>query len=491
MADTDDAVAADDTRPDDADDHPEAAGLNLSGDAAGGEAGGGGGGGSCGEAEEEGEEAPEGEEEEEEEPPPRGPTEEEIQANELRELGIPTEAELLDGYPFPEEQDPTRDETGRDAYKAKAREFDFFMFPISSVTNLFDLQTLNLRHSGLGDKGAVALSECLKVNKAITDLSVVDNWITPYGGEAILEAIRTNTRIQALDVSENRLGYRAGQMGHEAELGKILFSLLQNESQCRQLKKIVLRDNHIGDKDMEKVCEALCSNTWLHEIDVSYNELGPLSGKAIGNMLSSNMDLRSVNLEWNRLRGPGSYHVINDGLMENNTLTKFYLAWNGIEERAGEAFGQCLEKNGSLEEVDLSHNRIGEKAALKIASGLVQNQSLRRFNISFNPLFDGGCAAIIAAVRETSNTQLCFVDIKNADAGPRAQQEFHQTKLARPNVEACSPPPPSPFVPLPFSLHPFTPPPPPPLHRSPSPEPSSCPATLLKTRLTPQEAANR
>eukprot|EP01063_Lacrimia_lanifica_P022643 TRINITY_DN3017_c0_g1_i1.p1 TRINITY_DN3017_c0_g1~~TRINITY_DN3017_c0_g1_i1.p1 ORF type:complete len:440 (+),score=205.66 TRINITY_DN3017_c0_g1_i1:131-1450(+) len=385
-----------------------------------------------------GEELPEGEEEEEDPPTPE-PTEEELLQEELRQLGIPTEEALLEEYPFPAVRDPTNDDTGRAAYCAKAKEFDFFMFPINSVTSLFDLRELNLRHSGLGDKGAIALAETLKVNKTITELSLVDNWITPHGGAALLEAIQVNTLITSLDVSENRLGYRAGQVSSEGQLGTLLHNLLQNGSPCRQLKTLTLRKNHIGDRDLDKLCDALASNTWLHEIDLSYNELGPASGKALGQMLAANMDLRSVKLEWNQLRGPGCFSVINDGLMDNNTIRTVNLAWNGAEEKAGDAFGQCLSKNGSLEEVDLSHNRIGERGATKIAEGLAQNQSLKRLILSFNPLTDNGCAAILTSIREANNSQLCFVDIKNADPGPKAQQELQLTKKAKPNVEIAVP----------------------------------------------------
>eukprot|EP01064_Diplonema_japonicum_P002204 TRINITY_DN11407_c0_g1_i1.p1 TRINITY_DN11407_c0_g1~~TRINITY_DN11407_c0_g1_i1.p1 ORF type:complete len:423 (+),score=142.92 TRINITY_DN11407_c0_g1_i1:34-1302(+) len=393
----------------------------------------------------EGDEEPEGsveekeeevEEQEEEDP---GPTEEELIQMELRELGIPSEEDLLSGYPFPVVKDPSSDDTGRDAYRAKAKEFDFFMFPINSVTTLFDLKVLNLQHSGLGDKGAIALAECLKVNNTITELTLIDNWITTKGGHALLDAIRMNTYITKLDLSENRLGYRAGQVSGDAELGVILHNLLKNESKCKQLKTISLRANHIGDKDMDKTCDALSGNTWLHHIDLSYNELGPLSGKALGAMLAANMDIRSINLEWNQLRGQGTFSVINEGMMDNNTISKISLAWNGAEDKAGEAFGSIVSKNGALEEVDLSHNRIGEKGALKIAEGLVQNQSLRRFSLSFNPLSDAGCAAVIVAIRETQNTQLCYVDIKNADAGPKAHQELLATKVAKPNVEIAVP----------------------------------------------------
>ena len=383
---------------------------------------------------EEVEEVPEEEEEE-----VVGKTEEEILREELAELGIPSEEELLENYPFPIIRDPSSDDSGRDAYCAKTKEFDFFMFPIDSVTTLFDLQVLNLRHCGLGDKGAIALAECLKVNQNITELSLVDNWITAKGGDALLEAIRHNTLITKVDISENRLGYRAGQLGQEVELGDLLHKLLRNDTRCKQLKTLSLRANHIGDRDMEKICDALSTNTWLHNIDVSYNELGPASGKALGAMIAANMDIRSIDLQWNQLRGLGTFSVINDGMMDNNTLRRISIAWNGAEDKVGEAFGQALSKNGSLEEVDLSHNRIGEKGAVKIAEGLLQNQSLRRLNLSFNPLGDNGCKAILTAIRDTQNTQLCYVDIKSSDAGEKAHEELQLTKQQKPSVEIAVP----------------------------------------------------
>ncbi|KAJ9456002.1 hypothetical protein DIPPA_17193 [Diplonema papillatum] len=50
-----------------------------------------------------------------------------------------------------------------------------------------------------------------------------------------------------------------------------------------------------------------------------------------------------------------------------------------------------------------------------------------------------GCKAVIQAIRETSNTVLCYVDIKNADAGPAAHEELCATRLAKPNVEIAVP----------------------------------------------------
>eukprot|EP01062_Namystynia_karyoxenos_P028073 TRINITY_DN21348_c0_g1_i1.p1 TRINITY_DN21348_c0_g1~~TRINITY_DN21348_c0_g1_i1.p1 ORF type:complete len:442 (+),score=170.66 TRINITY_DN21348_c0_g1_i1:65-1390(+) len=391
----------------------------------------------------------EGEEgaEEEEVEAPHEPTEEELLEEEMRRLGIPTEADLLspDNYPFAEKKDPTTDDTGREAYRAKASELsahgDFFMFPIESVTAQFDLHQLNLRHSGLGDKGAIALAECLKWNHNIRELSLIDNWITARGGAQLLKALRDNRGIERLDVSENRLGYRAGSMGQDEDLGELLTKLLGNDSGCKQMRSLILRANHIGDRDMQQIADVLCDNNWLEEIDVSYNELGVDSGKAVGKMLTENGTLRILNIEWNQLRGPGSLYLLGEetGIGMNNTLRTLMAGWNGAEDAAGVAFGKVLEKNGSLEQVYLDHNRIGRKGAEQIAVGLRDNQSLKRFVLCHNPLGDHGCKAIIEAIANTRNRMLCYVDIKNSDAGTEAQKALKETKKLRSEIEIAVP----------------------------------------------------
>eukprot|EP01065_Artemidia_motanka_P038207 TRINITY_DN47059_c0_g1_i1.p1 TRINITY_DN47059_c0_g1~~TRINITY_DN47059_c0_g1_i1.p1 ORF type:complete len:800 (+),score=290.58 TRINITY_DN47059_c0_g1_i1:58-2457(+) len=395
---------------------------------------------------EEGEGEEDEEREEEEEEPPHEPTEEELLEEELRRLGIPSEADLLDpaNYPFAEKKDPTQDATGREAYRAKAGELsthgDFFMFPIDSVTAQFDLHQLNLRHSGLGDKGAIALAECLKWNHSVRELSLVDNWITARGGAHLLRALKDNRGIEKLDVSENRLGYRAGNLGREDYLGDLLTALLGPDSGCKQMRSLILRANHIGDRDMQKIALALGENNWLEEIDVSYNELGVDSGKAIGKMLVDNGTLRTLNIEWNQLRGPGTLSVLGeDGMATNNTLRTLLMGWNGAEDAAGVAFGKVLEMNGSLEQVYLDHNRIGRRGAEQIANGLRANTSLKRFVLCHNPLGDLGCKAIIEAIAGTQNRMLCYVDIKNSDAGTEAQKELQNTKKARPDIEIAVP----------------------------------------------------
>eukprot|EP00662_Eupelagonemidae_sp_cell21_P019448 gene19448-53205_t len=204
---------------------------------------------------------------------------------------------------------PYADKTGCEAYRAtehariRARELtdqgQFFMFPIESRRAKlrpptvarrppqFHCEVLDLKHSGLGDKGAAALAR--KV------LSLVDNWISARGrrrdgasaapllshagsGSQPRTGDTSNSRIIKLDLSENRLGYRAGSMGHDEDIGEVLKKLLcckASQWDNGPMRHLILRANYIGDTDMKKITESLHDNNWLTELDVSYNELGP------------------------------------------------------------------------------------------------------------------------------------------------------------------------------------------------------------------------
>eukprot|EP00667_Euglena_gracilis_P013929 EG_transcript_14392 len=330
----------------------------------------------------------------------------------------------LEVFEFPEEPQPEDDATGRLAYKQKCAEFDFYMFPVDSVLQKFDAEALLLAHCGLGDKGAVALAEALRVNTTVAELSVVDNWITPVGGQPLLEAIKACPCLTKVDLSENRLGYRAGLVGGPS-IGDSLKDLITQNSTIRS---IALRANKLGDSDIIQVADGLCENFTLHHIDLSYNELGPRAGEAIAGMLGTNGDLAELNLDWNQFRHDGAMRVL-DGLKQNNVLKRISLAWTGLTDKCGVALGEILMNNTSLEEVDVSHNRIGFGGAKKIADGLSDNATIRWLALGHNPLGDEGCCGILVAIG--ANQSLTFVDLQATDSGPLSTEAYADTMQKR------------------------------------------------------------
>ena len=61
-----------------------------------------------------------------------------------------------------------------------------------------------LRARSIGDAGATAIGEGLKVNAVLTELNLSDNLVGDEGAKALASALEVNKVLTKLDVSENR-----------------------------------------------------------------------------------------------------------------------------------------------------------------------------------------------------------------------------------------------------------------------------------------------
>jgi hypothetical protein len=62
------------------------------------------------------------------------------------------------------------------------------------VCRLDTVTTLFLGINSIGDEGAIAIAEALKVNAVVTTLGLYNNNIGPEGAIAIAEALKVTTR---------------------------------------------------------------------------------------------------------------------------------------------------------------------------------------------------------------------------------------------------------------------------------------------------------
>ena len=350
-----------------------------------------------------------------------------------------TEAERLEQqlkelelYAFPKALEPDDDRTGKLAYIhacKKIHQASFMKFPIDSVVERFDQERLVLDHCGIGDKGAEALAETIRVNQSITELSLVDNWISPKGSEFIIQALINSKSIRRVDFSENRLGCQTT----ESNAGQQLRSLVTKNSLITEL---VLRANKLSCKDAEQIAEGVIENVTLQSLDLSYNEIHYRGAVAVAKILSHNSELREINLEWNQFRTQGSFLILNEGLNINNTIKRFNLAWNGIDDEGGVVLGKIIGEN-AIEEIVVSHNRIGVKGAEAIAKGIKSSSALTTLVLDDNPLKDDGCVAIIRALRE--NTTLQRVSLLQTGCGRKGVEETSETLRVRQKLKIIIP----------------------------------------------------
>jgi len=68
------------------------------------------------------------------------------------------------------------------------------------------LTTLDFSQNSIGDAGAAAIAEALNMNKSLTTLYISRNSIGDAGAAAIAEALKVNKSLTTLNVSYNRIG---------------------------------------------------------------------------------------------------------------------------------------------------------------------------------------------------------------------------------------------------------------------------------------------
>jgi len=80
---------------------------------------------------------------------------------------------------------------------------------IAEWVSVSALTDLNLMWNQIGDEGAIAIGEALRVNASLTSLDLANNWIGDKGGVAIANALAVNATLTKLGLGYNSIGDEA------------------------------------------------------------------------------------------------------------------------------------------------------------------------------------------------------------------------------------------------------------------------------------------
>ncbi len=141
----------------------------------------------------------------------------------------------------------------------------------------------------IGDAGAQAIAEALKVNTTVAELNLGWNKMGVAGAQAIGEALKVNTAVTELYLYSNQIGDAGAQAIGEA---------LKVNTTVTELK---LDDNEIGDDGARAIGEALGFNTSLVKLSLDNPQIGDEGDQAINGGLLSNLRM----LEFSPLSTPG------------------------------------------------------------------------------------------------------------------------------------------------------------------------------------------
>jgi Ran GTPase-activating protein (RanGAP) involved in mRNA processing and transport len=174
-----------------------------------------------------------------------------------------------------------------------------------------ELNLVGSRGKQMGADGAIMLAPEIVANGALEKLLMADNGIaTKEAGEALGQALASNTVLKELDVSNNaRYTFNDGPAFATA--------LADGVRANGALVKFDISNNKLCAKGTKLVTEALKGNQIMTEISISGNYMtyngssyGDMSGViAISTAIPTMGALTSLNLSRNSLKSEGAKHV--------------------------------------------------------------------------------------------------------------------------------------------------------------------------------------
>jgi len=265
------------------------------------------------------------------------------------------------------------------------------------------LEVLDVSGNEIQSEGAIRLSKALKLHcSSVKVLKLMNNSITKMAADELALAVATNTTLQVINLSHNRLQSMGiikifGSLQDsntslkvlDAEYNEITDWAADNIAATLKvnasLEQLNLSGNSLKTKGAIKIVNALKSNKTLKVLSMRSCDINDQAGDYIANVLAINRGLEELILCDNQLQTVGAARIIKS-LSNNATLRLINLWNNNVTDQIAQDLSEVLIKNSTLEELVLSKNQISADGVKVILTGLCQNKALRLLVIPHLPL---------------------------------------------------------------------------------------------------------
>mmetsp|Transcript_18795 Transcript_18795/g.38258 ORF Transcript_18795/g.38258 Transcript_18795/m.38258 type:complete len:267 (+) Transcript_18795:89-889(+) len=167
-----------------------------------------------------------------------------------------------------------------------------------------ELRELAMGSNSVGDEGAAAIAEALKVNccgrHVLSLLSLNANAIGDEGAVALGDALRENAVLTNISLAGNAIGDRGA-----AAIAAGLKASSDTRERMTRLTELDLYHNRIGDEGAVAIAEALGGNKVLTLLDVRHNAIGAAGGMAMAKALKVNVQLAELHIAANKIGRAG------------------------------------------------------------------------------------------------------------------------------------------------------------------------------------------
>ena len=219
------------------------------------------------------------------------------------------------------------------------------------------LTSLNLSYNKIGDIGCAEVAAALKLHKlSFLDLSY--NSIMPAGGTSLGEMLRSNTTLITLNLGNNNIGDTGG---HDL-FDSLTTPLYETEEVMMAKARVYEQGGSIDD-----IGEVF--NTTLTSLNVSCNDLGQTAAERLTQVLSANVVLTRLNLDYNPKLGNTEVRNIASAIKTYEpSIEVLNFSENGVGNDVAGAFARFLGLPGCIvKKLTLAHNCLRSTGVGRIA----------------------------------------------------------------------------------------------------------------------------
>ena len=256
--------------------------------------------------------------------------EEEWESEDSWESDLDSEAEIAELMQMDDLVDDSAS-TGKQEYLAKCSELR--IVPVAMFIAKLECEHINLRHHGMGVKGARALAAALLANSKIRSLNLGDNWFGDEGVLAVAEvaclpALRATARpgAHARPCRSHCLPCSRHDAPTTTHLDDLMWQVLASNSAITSLD---LSDNHIGLPGVKELCRQMQARRLASPAAAppTRKRSGPPAGRPRARENATLAQHTHVVCVWH-------VHVTWRCSQVNSTLAEISLKGNRLDDRA-------------------------------------------------------------------------------------------------------------------------------------------------------------
>ena len=266
---------------------------------------------------------------------------------------------------------------------------------------LGSLRVLDLSHNNLGPEGGAVVAEALKVSGSLTPLHLAKSKLDDKGARAISAALAVNDSLTECNISNNNLDLKSAKLLAEvaAERHIMLFGIKFDQEVAD------LSSRELGPVDAVLIASDMAISSSLTECNVRGNNLDVESAKLLAKVATEKCVMLfgikrnqvTADFSGERLDDVDTIIIASDVTI-SSSLTSLNLGYNGIGYVGGKAIAEALRVNGSLTSLNLRANNIGHEGGKAVAEAMRINGSLTDLNLWSNGIGINGGVAIADAL---------------------------------------------------------------------------------------------